>query len=796
MTAVAGSLWAAWGAVHAIPLFRGWGVLGHGLAGVSLAGIGPAGVAAAAGRHLGTIGLAALAALAVFNLGVPSVRLLRPRDAGRGERAALGLLSGYVLLGTGYLGLGLAGLFSPLPLVAIPAAALLAPAGWRAIRDLAHSRPAVPGWAALALIPAALTLVAALVPSTYVDVYAYHLAAPETFLRLRRFTLYGAPFGFQCPLTAELVSVLAVVADRDALANLLQLIPFVPAVALLADWAARSAGAAAGWLAIVGIATMGLVEQQALLAKHCLASAAYPMAAVALALRAVRPGAGVGRPAGPWLAFSALLFGAGAALKWSGYPLLAVGAAAVFVLAFRRAGWRGMAGWCVLASLPVWPWLAKSWLFMGDPAYPFLSAWLPGALWDAESGRATALLRASPGSAQVLALMVPSAVGFWWVNQPAVGCLLPAVAGRWGSLGRETRWLAGTAFAGWAVLWIAMPREAWRLALPVWALWTAAAAVAAGKRFAGASRGVRRLGAAAVVAAGWLAAGPVWSEYVLVAPAASYLLGGTGQQGYIARATTTYAELGEALGCRGVAGGVLAVSEERSYRLPGRHFAGRFYGRNWPWALAGECRTPGGIRKRLRQLGVRWMVQNVVTDLYPHDWLTEFPWSESRLRVWKAFVARWTRVAIPPSRMDMLNGGFAVHEILDAPRPAPRLLPYLPGINALLYPIVAQPDQRKAHGEAVALARRLPDVVQVRNVAAVTCIRIGDWPAAYRYLEPGIRAGVVDFENLYNFGKAAMRLGRNAEAEEYLRKAQRAEPDLGPSVDTLIEAMHAAGGAP
>jgi len=341
---------------------------------VSLADLWSAASLTAIPRHAALLGLAAVLACGLLNAGAVGQRLLPLPVARVWERRAIQLLLGFALLGAWYFGLALAGLFTA-PVVLVSFVGVLVLRGpltwWRELRSWRPAWPAAKaGWVWLGCTPVLLVLVLMLVPDTEVDVYAYHLAAPEKFLRLHKFSAEGISMLFHTsPMTAELVYALAVVLRLDALPHFIQALPFLAALALLVGWCARTGGHAAGWLTLVGVATFALVEMQLVIAKNDLAAAAYPLAGAVCLARGLFGGSG------GWVLISAVLFGCGAAVKLNGFALLGL---AFVGLVGGRVG-RGHRGvrlplvWLGLAVVPILPWLLKSWAMCGDPVWPFLS---------------------------------------------------------------------------------------------------------------------------------------------------------------------------------------------------------------------------------------------------------------------------------------------------------------------------------------------------------------------------------------------------------------------------------------
>lgn len=734
-----------------------------------------------------------LAATLVFGgatarLGRPLLRIWALPGVQPGERLSLEVLLGFAAMGLWFFGLGLTGLFyAPLLAAAVPVA--LAFPGLR--RDLARLGTAVrdlrPAWIWLAFAPLAIAGAVALAPDVYVDTYAYHLAAPEMFLKEHRF-IWTA---IQVPLSAELIYALGLAIDQPALPHLLQAVPFLAAVALVAAWAGRLGGAGAGALAAVLILTLGETERQLLLAKNNLAASAYPIAGMVAALRGLG-----GKPVrSSWLLLSGTLFGCGAGHKWSGYPLLALGWAATEMLlrARRRGTARMTLAWLLMAGVPLVPWLGRTWLQMGNPLWPFLSSWWPGALWDPESTRALKILRAAEVPSSGLLVFVPHWVRWWLLHQPAVAALLPLCLVRFASLPGEVRILLAYGAVGYAALWVLIPGDARHLGLSVLAMWAAATGVVAA-RWASAWPGPRRLaGMLAVAALAWLPLGFALRD-LSPAPFVRCLFGGIDQRGYLAERLTTYGEMSGDLRGRPGLDGVIALGEDpQFYRLPGRYRGQRFLGRNWAWVLARESFTPEDIRRRLRQLNCRHVIYNFVTEGFPHRETAAYEWDDRMLRLWEDFVGRNLAVAVPPRHVDHANGGWCIYELGREPLPrAPAYLPYLPGIAALYFRVTRkgfEEDIQAWDTAARELQARFPHVDYINDMLALTYRVRRQWKAAYDFFLPGVTHGTVNDSNYWNMAIMAANLGKWREAYRWMNRAWELYPSLRGDAERALQRL-------
>ena len=757
---LAAAVWAAWALAQGLRMAASW------VPAVRVWAVAPWGETLTWGlllvpvRHGAVLAVAALAALAFAGAG-EAVRAWQSPARARGlERRAVGVLLGFAVLGAGFLGLALTGLFFPALLLAAVAAGAILPGARGLAARLARARltrPAAGGaWLVLALAPAALPLLMTLVPDAHVDTYTYHLAIPEQFLKVHKFTAEGTSLAHQFPLTAELVYGIAVTTGQDALAHWLQLVPFAAGVALLVAWAAEAGGAAAGWLTLVLVATLGEVGNQAAVAKNDLAAAGFAVGGAILLAR--------GR-----LAAGALLLGCGGAVKFNVMVLAAVAA----LLAIRR---KGTAGALALAALPLAPWLAKTWLMVGDPLWPVLSAWWPGALWDPESARAVRSMRSGPPANAVAG--AAAILGQWQCGLLAV--LPPALYAGWRS-GGGARWLAGFAILGSAALAAAMASEWARLALPAFLVAGALAAVFAAREWETVrSPRVRRALLAAGVLAGWFPLGHFAAAWTDPKTSARYLLGALSRREHLDLRLSTIRETAEAM--RGLPGArrFAGMGDVRFYRFPGRYLADRCYGRTQAWVLAHECATTGRMRVRLRQMGCSYILYNFVTETFPHPFAEPFKWNDAMIARWRSFVGRDLEIAVQPRHVDHENGGFCIFGLRARPLASdPEYLLYLPGVESLYYEVSKWGPREDIGGwlrAALVLNRRIPNVDYISNLVAIAYYVMRDWPRTYRYLAPGIRHGMVDDQNWWNMAQAAAHLGRWGEAIRLLDRSVEISP--------------------
>jgi len=792
------AVWAAVVLLHLEGVTAGWAELIRHLMGLRWDDVRAASPARLVVNH----GLTALSAVVLAAVFLRLGRVIVSWAAGAGaegpqrwEREALAALFGFAGLGTAFFGLGLDALFFRPVLMGTAALAVICPGAmpdWRL--PAMFRRP--PGWWLVALAPAGLVGALAFMPTVHVDVYSYHLVAPELFLRLHRFTLENVTMGLHCPLTAEVVYAFGVMADRDALPQLLQLVPFAGAVALLLGWASRAGGPAAGRIVLVLVLTLGVTEQQMVLAKNSLAGAAYPVAGAVCLLRAFES-----RRSARWLKLSAICFGCGMAVKWNGVPLAALGALAAGAGSWRRSGRgaRPALRWGAVAAMVTAPWLVKSWLWTGDPVWPILAPRLPGALWEPESTRALAAVRAAPAALAAAAGLPAALASFWAEHHPVVLLAAPCLLLAGAASMRPVRSLATWSAAGWVLLWYLFPGDASRLALPVWLLLAAAFGVLA----AGAAETVRGVPGRAMpwafALAAWLPLGSALMANLDPALVVRYMTGALDQAEYRSAALGTYPKAAAALSAEPGVRGVIVLGDDRFYRLPGRPLGGRFYGRTWAWATARECPTRERIRVRMRQVNATHVLYNFVSDQFPHAYTAAYVWEDRALNLWTDFLRRDLAVAVPASHVDHSGGGFCIYRVRPVPLARPAgWLPYLPGAPGLFYQVNRFANSRDLllhRAAALDLNARCPGVDAILDLVATGYRHEQRWGPAWRYYAPGIAHGTVNDDNVFEAGVAAAMLGRETQAFRLLTRAVEISPYLKPDADRALRAISAAVGA-
>jgi len=221
---------------------------------------------------------------------------------------------------------------------------------------------------------------------------------------------------------------------------------------------------------------------------------------------------------------------------------------------------------------------------------------------------------------------------------------------------------------------------------------------------------------------------------------------------------------------------VLSLGEDKTHRYPARLVYGGVQGETpLVWSLVSSSRTPGELRKKFRQLGVKAILYNFASA----DWLGSrywaFTWTAIGLRRYAGFLKRHVEVVSRPDEWDLPNGGFYVYRISDRPLTHPRTdVWFMPGTEA----VFGQTTRLKRAGrlrEALAACESvlatLPDFGHARNEVGRVWMMLGDFPKAFGYLKKCGEAGVMDTSNLPDYGAAAMAMGKHQLAGRVLEKA-------------------------
>jgi 4-amino-4-deoxy-L-arabinose transferase-like glycosyltransferase len=315
----------------------------------------------------------------------------------------MGLLSYLVLV---------AGLLGQLTVrVGVALVLFLALLGWREMVGLAQSvgaliRPKSARWTVFPLLiflvaSAALTVVGALAPSTDSDYdgLVYHLAIPKLYLH--HGSIHPIPWLSHAnfPFLLEMLYLLGLLLDGQSLAKLFHFgCGWLTACAVFA-FTRRWWGPRAGWLGAAVFASVPLIAWEMTVAYNELAFAMYAFLTVYALSRWFDQ-----RHADPhrgWLWVAAIMCGLSLGTKMLAGAVLLFALAALAWGMERAQGIRSrlvpVALFAAIAAAVACPWYVKSYLWTGNPVYPFCYDIFGGRYWSAERAGAYSAAQAAFG---------------------------------------------------------------------------------------------------------------------------------------------------------------------------------------------------------------------------------------------------------------------------------------------------------------------------------------------------------------------------------------------------------------
>ncbi len=476
--------------------------------------------------------------------------------------AAIGLgILAYLVLGVGLLGY--------LRVWAVLAVlGLLALLGWRQMLRLARRFSSIPAaltprrpdalvLSLFVILMLALTLLGALAPSgdSDYDSLVYHLTIPKLYLQHAGVHFIPWLTHSNFPFTLEMLYTLGLLLRDQSLAKLFHFGCGWLAVCAVFAFGRRSWGELAGWLGAALLAAIPIVTWQMMTAYIELGLALYAFLAI-YALSQWFEGRAKGGGSG-WLWVAALLCGFALGIKMLAGALLAFALAAL-LWALRTAPHRGRAArdiaiFTLIALAIAAPWYAKSYLWTGNPVYPFFYDLFDGRYWTLERARlyTEAQKAFGLGTGPLAFLTLPWNLTMrsrWFFDQPDVlrpfntyvlvfGPLLLAfvptllAVGPVGGPGRLTLWFALL----FAAIWFGLTQNG-RYLIPILPGLCACAGAAAGRLLE--RRGLTA--ATATIALGLGFVNGVYPTVLLAAPAARVALGLEPKSAYLARVSQTY----------------------------------------------------------------------------------------------------------------------------------------------------------------------------------------------------------------------------------------------------------------
>ncbi len=565
---------------------------------------------------------------------------------------------------------------------------------------------------------------------------------------------------------------------REELSAWIALIPFLGAAGAAASWLSRRSGRTAGGLALGFLLAPGPLLYSAAAGKNDAAASG----ACLLALIAHADGR-LGAAAACWgiaaaTKINGLLFGLLAGTWWLARP--------------GRVGRRAVLGGAALAALPLLPLVGRDWLVKGDPHWPLLSRWLPGALWDrySEAAQAAMLGVGRPGPEVALGAWAADAR----TNLPAAVVALPAILLGWRALDPGLRRVAGMSAAFSLAFTVDVWYEHERMILPALVGWClpAAAAIAGWSSLVPARTGAVVLGLACVAAWPPLAA-PLSARWDV--RALRSLTGAATREQFFSSVLTTAWDARFASARLPGLRNLLLVNDHAPYRWPARTFTEEFPDRKPTWVLARESDGAWRMAVRLRQGNITHIAHDSIGDFHVAaggQYYRYYPWRDRDLAVLHAWASRWIAVEAVPLQADYANGGFYLYRVLRRPVAAPRRIPSLPGTKGVIWsamvPYLESRDAATGRTNADALVRAFPDVDQFLHLRGSFSYHLGHWAEAYRDLAAAVRGGFVGDFTHGLAAAAAVNMRRPDLAEPLARRAL----ELYPAHRTMLTGILAA----
>lgn len=670
-----------------------------------------------------------------------------------GERAALGFLLGWAAFGTALLGLAATGLFfGPLIIgvLVVMVAGIGAGQGLKSRIAAMLKSAGGEGWwsrviVAAALVPAAAAL--ALYDHTW-DSAVYHLGFPWQLLLAHRMMLDAVPMPFWTPLPVDIAWAVPLVLGDERVGKALVLIHLLALAAIWQERCRRQRNPEAGWLGVVLVLASGLTLSMLTDCTNDLPASCQCVAGMLLTM------------GGAWGAGAALL-GCGIAAKFVYGPLIAV-----WLAGYRPRPPRLRPGAAALLILPVMAWVARSWLAMGHPGFPFVFPGMTAWDWSPLNQAASQDFQAS--------VAAPGSGEFWrlpwiWISTMAkdrtlflvlVPLLLFAASSR--------RAMLVAVAGGLAVLWAG---KIVRYTLPADML--LALLTASSVTMHRSLRAIRVPAMAGLLAVLVIWTSPVmrerpWSEAGLPGPQVDALTGSTFEE---ARGAM------ERLRVRRV----LTVGDWRTYRIPARVRYGGISGETpVGWRLAHDASTPAEVRKRIRQSGAEAVLFNFVSAEWLEVRYGAFAWDARMVRLYVDFCKAYLEPCWQSAGCDYANGGFILYTVRRDPRPSlPAAIWFVPGMESLYADAtfrLTTRDVERAIASFKGVLDRIPDVGQAWNQVGHAYMTVGDTRAALPYLRKFGDAGMRDGNNLPELYAAAIKEGDRSLAARILPELMRRYP--------------------
>lgn len=744
----AGEAWRVW---VASPDFS-WRMLGKALAGHFAGALVPISLVVAS-----------------FGAGRPLALLFRTNDTF--IRLALGWgIIGLIVQGLGYPGLYFRPLLGILAFILVAGGiyCLIIEKPWGEFAGV-QWRNSLPQLAVLGVALIAAYLMGRM-PDTGEDARTYHLAAPENYLLIHRIVAEPNHFGWHMPFGAEMSFLVPYGLGGLWWAKQVNVAVLFTILGL--TWRlSHGLGRGSLW-APLWVGTAGLIMGQCWEVKNDLMLGMYVAGAVLCAVRRR-------------LTCSAWLMGLAIGIKFTAGLSVAGLVAGLYFSGALKPGWPRLARLGVAGLLPFLGWLVESGYFLGNPFHPFLSGIFPDLSWAPfyqDMLYQFAKIISPPGTLSAWDYLLGIWRGFGGFTNGSMGLIWILPLALLGRNSREARIPVICIMTAY-LLWLPSYRNA-RYLFPLIPLVAALASdgrTASGYLSGWGSRRLRGvIGVYAMVVA--LVAG-----FSLVSPGVHlFMLGQKGREELLRDRYTTWEEAREWVNAAVPPGRrVLLSGEERRLWLERRVSSNGPIFEPTFWKLTRESFSPAEIRKRVKQAGWSYMMNNFVSGQYRRlRWFPGPDWSARQLTLYRDFVSRYFVHVWRSSRVDNDNGGFLA--VMFAPSPLKRPSPvfFLPGAEGLFYSarvaLEAPGGMEKAMADsarALALMPGVRDAEYLRGAILIGRPELAE--EVSRLVEPGIREGFVTSNNIGVAARAAFYTGRMKDARKLFVAQAMIHQDFG-----------------
>ena len=697
----------------------------------------------------------------------------KPRGIRASESCAMTFLVGFGMHGCIVVAFGLLGLF--FPVVARTRVILFAILGAWTMRGWFRVRPEGPvsteaRWFKRTAVAFFVFLALfSLTPETWIDSLAYHLAAPQDFNKLHKWVDIHQDM-YRYPLLPEGIYGQAMVFGGERLGMLLNLSGTLLTLWLLWAWAGRLAGPSAAWLAVLALLSSDQVGFHIGQTNQGMYSVGFALLGVWAWMLTVHSASS-----------KRCAFVAGLGMGWalcSKYTAAAPVAGIVFWhlwrLPHRPRKEVSMLAFLVLGmAASSAPFLLNGWFFTGNPVYPLFFG---GLDWTDENTKMLNLFGCVGYDFKLdnIVALSRSMLRLVTEEQPLFLLALPAVLAM-----RSRYWTPfAVAWLGAFVAWsIGVP--CLRLMMPMYPALSLLSAVAIASWLDAKREGpVRVTALLSTFLMLWLGFAETIAATDTSKRSFMAAVGLETECHYLARILTTYDEATREVN-RLVppAERVLLVGDPRGYRFRPLVFNRDIEDTPVMLELAREAGTADDMRRRLRQMGVRYVLLNYVTSEYLSSFTNQvFRWRPLELKAAWEYWRRYATIVWTSPNPDGIQGGFMLYRLNDEPGPPTPLIPFLPGAESVGVRRSLE-DSRFYVGRLKIVEDFAPGVVYFDVRLATGLLAVGRAREALRLATRDLDSAYPEKECLYGLqGIALQRMRRFKEAAEAFRRAESLKP--------------------